>query len=213
MAEHRLLTITGSPGIGKTRIAIEVARRIEDSYDETCFVDLLPIRDRDLVASQIALRLNVPVEGDDGLSGIIHHLSPRHTLLVIDNCEHVIADAAAVVQKLLTQCPSLTVLATSREALAHSAELIYRLPPMDSQTASELFRRTRATKLDPTWSVGRGTSRRCRRYLQDARRHSSRNRARCLARRFARACSAPQPSQGRNHTDGKPRSSASTIKR
>jgi transcriptional regulator with XRE-family HTH domain len=117
VTDHRLLTITGSPGIGKTRIAVEVARRIEDSYDETWFVDLLPIREQDLVASQIALRLNVPVDGNDGLSGLIHHLRSRHVLLVIDNCEHVIADTAAVVGKLLPQCPSLTVLATSREAL------------------------------------------------------------------------------------------------
>lgn len=152
VAEHRLLTVTGSPGIGKTRIAVEVARRIEDSYEETCFVDLLPIRDRDLVASQIALRLNVPVEGDDGLSGIIHHLRLRHTLLVIDNCEHVIADAAAVVQELLAQCPLLTVFATSREALAHSGELIYRLPSMDSQTASDLFL-ARVHQVDATWSA------------------------------------------------------------
>jgi predicted ATPase/DNA-binding XRE family transcriptional regulator len=152
VAEHRLLTITGSPGIGKTRIAIEVARRIEDSFDETCFVDLLPVRDRDLVASQIALRLNVAVEGDDGLSAIIHHLRTRRSLLVIDNCEHVIADAAAVIQKLLLQCPSLTVLATSREALAHSGELVYRLPPMDSQTASDLFL-ARAHQADATWTA------------------------------------------------------------
>jgi predicted ATPase/DNA-binding XRE family transcriptional regulator len=152
VADHRLVTITGSPGIGKTRIAIEVARRIQDLYEETSFVDLLPIRDRDLVASQIALRLNVPVEGDDGLSGIIHHLRSRHTLLVIDNCEHVIADAVWVVQKLLPQCPLLTVFATSREALAHSGELIYRLPPMDSQTASELFL-ARVHQANVMWSA------------------------------------------------------------
>jgi predicted ATPase/DNA-binding XRE family transcriptional regulator len=152
VADHRLLTVTGSPGIGKTRIATEVARRIEDSYDETWFVDLLPIRDQDLVASQIALCLDVPVEGDDGLSGIIHHLRSRHALLVLDNCEHVIADAAAVVEKLLPRCPLLTVLATGREALAHSAELVYRLPPMNSQTASDLFL-ARALQADATWSV------------------------------------------------------------
>jgi predicted ATPase/DNA-binding XRE family transcriptional regulator len=152
VAERRLLTITGSPGIGKTRIAIEVARRIEDYYDETWFVDLLPIRDQNLVASQIALRLNVPVEGDDGLSGVIHHVSTRRSLLVIDNCEHVIAESAAVVQRLLTQCPSLTVFATSREALAHSGELVYRLPPMDSQTASDLFL-ARVRQADATWSA------------------------------------------------------------
>jgi predicted ATPase/DNA-binding XRE family transcriptional regulator len=152
LADHRLVTITGAPGIGKTRMAIELARRIEDSYDETWFVDLLPIRDHDLVASQLALRLNVSIEGDDGLSGAIHHFRPRNSLLVIDNCEHVIAGAAAVVEKLLTQCPRLTVFATSREALAHSAELVYRLPPMDSQTASDLFLE-RVHQADATWSA------------------------------------------------------------
>jgi len=152
VADHRLVTITGSPGIGKTRIAIEVARRIEDSYDGTWFVDLLPIRDQDPVASHIALCLNVSVEGDDGLSGVIHHLRKRHSLLVIDNCEHVIADAVAVVEKVLRHCPLLTVLATSREELAHSAELVYRLPPMDSQTASDLFL-ARVHQADGTWSA------------------------------------------------------------
>lgn len=71
---HRLVVITGSPGIGKTRIAIEVAQRIQDLFDETWFVDLLPIREKDRVVSQIAIRLNVPLEGDDGLSGIVRHL-------------------------------------------------------------------------------------------------------------------------------------------
>jgi predicted ATPase/DNA-binding XRE family transcriptional regulator len=152
VADHRLLTITGSPGIGKTRIAIEVARRVEDSYEGTWFVDLLPIRDRDSVSSQIALCLNAPVDGDDGLSAIIHHLRSRHALLVVDNCEHVVADAVAVVQKLLARCPLLTVFATSREPLAHSGELVYRLPPMDSQTASELFL-ARIHQANATWST------------------------------------------------------------
>lgn len=152
IVDHRLLTVTGSPGIGKTRIATEVARRIEDTYDGTWFVDLLPIRDRGLIASQIARCLDVPVEGDDGLSGIVHHLRSRRALLVIDNCDHVIDDAAAVVERLLPRCPLLTVFATSREALAHSAELVYRLPPMDAQTASDLFL-ARALQADRTWSV------------------------------------------------------------
>ncbi len=136
LADHRLVTITGSPGIGKTRLATEVARRIEDRYDETWFVDLLPIRERALVAPHIADRLN----------------DSRHTLLVIDNCEHVIADVASVVGTLLRDSPSLTVFATSREALAHSAELVYRLPPMDSQTASDLFV-ARVHQADATWSA------------------------------------------------------------
>jgi predicted ATPase len=152
LSEHRLLTITGSPGIGKTRIATELARRVEDLYDQTWFVDLLPVRDGHLVTSQLAYRLNVPVEGDDGLSRIIHRIRPRHSLLVIDNCEHVVADVAPIVEKLLRSCPLLTVLTTSREALTLSAELAYRLPSMDANVASDLFV-ARVQQGDPTWSV------------------------------------------------------------
>ncbi len=101
LAEHRLLTVTGSGGVGKTRIAIEVARRTEHLYDETWFADLLPVRDGSLVASQLAARLNVAVGGDDGLSEIVHRLRSQRALLVIDNCEHVVAEAASAIGSLL----------------------------------------------------------------------------------------------------------------
>ena len=152
LAEHRLLTITGSGGVGKTRVAIEVARRTEHLYDETWFVDLLPVRDGNLIGSRIAARLNVQVRGDDSLSEIAHHLRSRRVLLVIDNCEHVVADAASVIGNLLQRCASLIVLATSRETLTLSAELSYRLPCMDTRTASQLFV-ARAQASDRTWSV------------------------------------------------------------
>lgn len=80
LSEHRLLTITGLPGIGKTRIAIELPRRFQDLYDETWFVDLLSVRGGNFVASQIALRLNLLTEGDDGLSGIVHRIRSRKVL-------------------------------------------------------------------------------------------------------------------------------------
>jgi predicted ATPase/DNA-binding XRE family transcriptional regulator/tetratricopeptide (TPR) repeat protein len=152
LRERRLLTITGSPGIGKTRIAIELARRTEDRYDETWFVDLLPVRGSHLVAEQVALRLDVGANGDDPLPKIIHRIRSRHALLVIDNCEHVVADAASVVETLLRSCPLLTVLTTSREALTLSAELAYRLPSMDATVASDLFV-ARVHQRDPTWSA------------------------------------------------------------
>jgi predicted ATPase len=152
LSERRLLTITGSPGIGKTRIAIELARRVEDRYDETWFVDLLPVRGGNVVTSQIALRLSMPTEDDDGLAGIVRRIRSRPTLLIIDNCEHVVADVACVVEQLLRRCPLLTVLTTSREALTLTAELAYRLPAMDATTASDLFV-ARVQQSDPTWSV------------------------------------------------------------
>lgn len=150
LADHRLLTITGSGGVGKTRIAIEVARRTEHLFDETWFVDLLPLRDGNLVRTQIAARLNVAVHGDDGLSEIVHRLRSRRALLVMDNCEHIVADAALVIEKLLRRCTTLTILSTSREALAVPGELAYRLPSMDLRIASDLFVE-RAREADPIW--------------------------------------------------------------
>jgi predicted ATPase len=88
------------------------------------------------------------------LAGIVHRLQSRHTLLVIDNCEHVVANAALVVADLLRRCPILTVLATSREALAHSGEVAYRLPSLDLSAACELFV-ARAKSADPTLSLDR----------------------------------------------------------
>jgi predicted ATPase/DNA-binding XRE family transcriptional regulator len=152
LAEHRLLTITGSGGVGKTRIAIEVARRCERLYDETWFIDLLPVRDGSLIASQMAGRLNVPLRDDDGLGDVVRQLRARHALLVIDNCEHVVADAAGAVGSILQRCPSLVVLATSRETLALSGELSYRLPSMGARAAAELFV-ARAQASDRTWSA------------------------------------------------------------
>lgn len=152
LSERRLLTITGSPGIGKTRIAIELARRVEDRYDETWFVDLLPVRGGNLVAEQVALRLDAGAGGDDPLPKIIHRIRSRHALLVIDNCEHVVVEVASVAEKLLHSCPLLTVLTTSREALSLSGELGYRLPSMGASAASDLFV-TRVQQGDPAWSV------------------------------------------------------------
>lgn len=149
LGEHRLLTITGSGGVGKTRIAVEVARRAEEHYDDTYLVDLLPLRDGSMVAPHIAAGLDVPSEGDDGLAGIVRYLRGRHILLVLDNCEHVIEEAASTIDTLLRRCPSLAILATSREPLALSSEIAFRLPSMDAAAASKLFL-ARAKSVDPT---------------------------------------------------------------
>lgn len=154
LGDHRLLTITGSGGVGKTRIAIEVARRIEQLYDEIWFVDLLPVRDGSFVTAQISARVGVSSDGDDALNGIVRHLRKRRAFLIIDNCEHVVDNVASVVTELLHRCPTVTVLATSREALALSGEVAYRLPPLDVRAGCELFA-TRAKAADPALSLDR----------------------------------------------------------
>ncbi len=150
LADHRLLTIIGPGGIGKTRVAIEVARRVEGLYDEVWFVDLLPVRDGAQVPAQVASRLNIPVDGEGGLSATVQYLRSRTVLLVVDNCEHVVDEVAVNIEKLLHQCSVLTVLATSREALGLSGELAFHLPPMNPRNASDLFV-ARARAADLRW--------------------------------------------------------------
>lgn len=154
LAHHRLVTITGTGGVGKTRIAIEAARRSGSAFDDSHFIDLLPVRDGEMVAPYVAARLHLPTGADD-ISAIVRFLRRRLTLLVIDNCEHVIAEAADLVGTLLGRCSSLTILATSREPLALSLELAYRLPPMDSTAAMALFV-ARAHAFDPSLTMNPG---------------------------------------------------------
>ena len=152
LLSHRLITITGPGGVGKTRLATEVARRCARSYDETFFVDLGLLRDGALVASELSHRLNVPVEGEDGLAKVVDYLRSRRVLCVIDNCEHLIAYAAWVIDRLLRAAPPTSVLATSRQALEISGELGFRLPSMGAEVAAKLFV-TRARAADRSWSV------------------------------------------------------------
>ena len=148
LADHRLVTITGPGGVGKTRVAIELARRSDHFFDQTMFVDLLPVRDGDMVAPYVAARLHIASEADD-VTGIVRFFHQRRSLLVIDNCEHVIDEAAELIRALVQGSPMLTILATSREPLALSAELAYRLPSMDVAAASALFV-ARAQAADPS---------------------------------------------------------------
>jgi transcriptional regulator with XRE-family HTH domain len=94
LPKHRLLTITGSGGVGKTRIALEVARRLGQPHQNIWFVDLLPIRDGKQLVTHIAARLEIPVEGELDEIAIARYLRAYRTLLVLDNSEHIIVDLA-----------------------------------------------------------------------------------------------------------------------
>jgi predicted ATPase/DNA-binding XRE family transcriptional regulator len=140
LLQYRLLTITGCGGVGKTRIALEVARHTDQPHPNVWFVDLLPVRDGKQLLAHVAARLHVAMDtGKLDAVSIARQLRSHRALLVLDNCEHLVVDAAALVGTLLHECPFLHVLATSREPLGHSAEFTFRLPPMNEATAQELF--------------------------------------------------------------------------
>ncbi len=130
--EHRLVTLTGAGGIGKTQTALQVgagfAGRGETSV---CFVALAPLGDPALVVAAIASTLDVREVPDRPLlETLTAYLRDKLLLLILDNCEHVITEAATVVGALLTRCRSLRILATSREPLRTAGERTYRLPSL-----------------------------------------------------------------------------------
>jgi predicted ATPase len=128
----RLLTLAGAGGAGKTRLALELARRAEPSFaDGAVLVELAPVAEERLVASAVAAALDVgALPTRSLLDGIVDFLAPRSMLLVLDNCEHVLQASAALADALLRAAPGVTILATSREPLRVGGEVVFRVPSM-----------------------------------------------------------------------------------
>ena len=136
----RAVTITGTGGIGKTRVALAAAHALRHDFaDGVFFVELAPLGDPALVADAIAQTLGVKEQPNQPIRAALRtRLRTRHTLLVLDNFEHVVA-AAPLVAELLAACPALTVLATSRVPLNIRAEQPLALEPLAEADAVQLF--------------------------------------------------------------------------
>jgi predicted ATPase/DNA-binding CsgD family transcriptional regulator len=128
----RLVTLTGAGGAGKTRLAVQVAAGLaDDTVDGIWFADLAPLGDPDLVAVSVADVLGVRQEPSRPvLDTLAEAIGGRSLLLLLDNCEHVIGACAKLADALLRGCPSLALLATSREPLGIDGEQVYRVPSL-----------------------------------------------------------------------------------
>ncbi|MGZ4618437.1 MAG: AfsR/SARP family transcriptional regulator, partial [Frankiaceae bacterium] len=132
LARTRLLTLTGPGGAGKTRLAVELARRRAQHYaDGAVLVELGALADGELIVAEMAgaLRLELPAHGS-AVDGLVPQLRERHLLIVLDNCEHLVDACARVVSGLLRGCPRVTVLATSREPMRIESEVTWRTPSL-----------------------------------------------------------------------------------
>jgi predicted ATPase/DNA-binding SARP family transcriptional activator len=132
LSRARLLTLTGAGGSGKTRLAVEAARRARPAYaDGVWFVDLAAVEESLLVTEAVsdALALDPGAAPDRGRK-LANQLRERSLLIVLDNCEHLLSACARLVAELLTGCPEVDVLATSREPLHVNGEYTFRVPSL-----------------------------------------------------------------------------------
>jgi predicted ATPase/DNA-binding winged helix-turn-helix (wHTH) protein len=132
LSEYRVVTLTGPGGIGKTVLALEVARRLFPSFQgDIWLVDLTALSDPALVPTTAAGVLDLRLGGDKiPPESVARAIGGRRLLLVFDNCEHVINAASELVEAIVRMCPHASVLATSREILRIEGEYVYRVPPL-----------------------------------------------------------------------------------
>ena len=132
LATARLLTLTGTGGVGKTRLAAQLATESRSAFpDGVQWVDLGPLADPALVPHAVVAGCGVADRGGPAvLDALVAALEHRRLLLILDNCEHLLTACACLVEELLTACPQLHVLATSREALAVPGEMIWLVAPL-----------------------------------------------------------------------------------
>ncbi len=132
LGKARLITLTGSGGCGKTRLALEAARRLVGSYrDGIWLIELASISDPALVLQTVASTLGMP-EVRDALPtlALTKYLRTKQTLLILDNCEQIVAPTAQLAQELLRACPQVQILVTSREILNFIGEVQFRVHPL-----------------------------------------------------------------------------------
>jgi predicted ATPase len=145
ISTSRIVTLTGAGGCGKTRLAIQVGNNTSREFaDGVWLVDFVPLRESGLVPQHITQTLGLhPTPNQPLYEVLLNFVRPKQMLLILDNCEHLIAAITQLVQSLLTTAPGLKILVTSREPLAVSGEMNYQVQGLAWPTLA------RATTLDP----------------------------------------------------------------
>ncbi len=152
IGKHRMLTLTGSGGIGKTRLSVKVAEQLlADHGDGVWLVELASLSDPELVPQTVAALFGLAAQSDIPSTEIlVNFLRAKTLLLVLDNCEHLLHSCALLADHLLKNCPRLKIIATSREALGIMGEVTYQVPSLqllNGQQAIEKIREYESIRL------------------------------------------------------------------
>ncbi|WP_460349741.1 ATP-binding protein [Actinoallomurus acanthiterrae] len=138
LSATRLVTLTGPGGVGKTRLALQIADEKRRAFaDGTWLIDLAPLQDGGLLARSVATALGLREDSTRSPMAVLEeHLEDKHLCLVLDNCEHLLRDCAILAKKLLTAAPRLRILATSRQTLNIKGEFVFPVPPLSVPEAN-----------------------------------------------------------------------------
>jgi predicted ATPase/class 3 adenylate cyclase len=144
LAKHRLVTLVGAGGVGKTRLALQVGADLLDRYEDGVWlVELAPLADNDLIPSAVASIFHVGEAPNRTVTeALVHALKPRRALIIFDNCEHVVEPAARIIDAILRNCPHIRIIATTRQGLGIAGEAVHRVaslavPEADTDVKAE----------------------------------------------------------------------------
>jgi len=155
LGSRRLLTLTGVGGVGKTRLALQAAIDAQSRYPGGAWLaELARTGDPDAVASVVVTALGAPAQpGVDDVDNLCGYLGTTHSILVLDNCEHVLDAAADLAAAVLDRCPNVVIMATSREPLDLEGEQVVPVRPLDAATDAVSLFAERAQRVDPEFVI------------------------------------------------------------
>jgi predicted ATPase/class 3 adenylate cyclase/DNA-binding CsgD family transcriptional regulator len=155
LADNRLVTLTGAGGVGKTRLAVEIAAQLTKEFaDGVWYVDLAPVTDPEVVPIAVARALQLPDQpGRSTIDTLTRFVADRRMLVVLDNCEHLLDPSATLAMALLGAAPGLTLLATSREPIAVAGEMAWRVPSLPLADEAVALFTDRARHARPDFAV------------------------------------------------------------
>jgi len=145
LLKKRFVSITGPGGVGKTSLALNIAKSLDEKiYGDVCFVDLALVTRGDFIETALVSSLGISLRGQNAVASMVSHLKDKQTLILLDNCEHLLDDVSFILRKLFREIPQLFLLTTSREAIKVEGEEVFtlgslKLPPQEPDlTAKEI---------------------------------------------------------------------------